>query len=232
MKYIKQFITIIIFGILLINIQSVQAQIINPPEIGNVTIEIPEKLKSPGVLFKEQSLNERLSSGHIWGNSRFSIGLWIGGDATPTRFAHQPGGNKGRIILHAEGVLLSSRDPLKHPKHYYEPPKGDPAQIQNCPICGNLLSFPKDKPLGLTGADVAWIIKTSKSIGQLESIPQTNYQNSSNNQHAASVLHLHRSLHRDLHLLRLQQVPRHGPFSSRPGKERGGRRAQDQRQEA
>jgi len=137
---------------------------------------IPEKLKSTGALFKEQSLNERLSSGHIWGNSRFSIGLWIGGDATPTRFAYQPGGNKGRIILHAEGVLLSSRDPLKHPKHYYEPPKGDPAQIQNCPICGNLLSFPKDKPLELTGADVAWIIKTNKSIGQLESIPQTNFE--------------------------------------------------------
>ena len=66
MKYIKQITTIIIFGIFLINIQSTQAQIMNPPEIGNVTIEIPEKLKSSQIMAES---NDAVNSIH----SKFSI---------------------------------------------------------------------------------------------------------------------------------------------------------------
>ena len=137
---------------------------------------IPEQLKESGALVDEE-LNKKFISGRLWGKTRFSLGLWIGGDSTPTRFAYMTGGNKGKKILNAEGILLSDRDPLKYPKSYHETPKGDPAQIQNCPICKNLLSFPRNKPnYESTDSGITWIIKTSKTIQELQSISKSNFE--------------------------------------------------------
>ena len=136
---------------------------------------IPEQLGSSSI--EDEELNEKFLSGTLWGKTRFSIGLWIGGDSTPTRFAHQKG-NKGRVILNAEGVLLSDRDELKYPRSYHEPPKGDPAQIQNCPVCKNLLSFPQNTSAQLqrTNSRITWIVKTKKSISDLKLIPKSEFQ--------------------------------------------------------
>ena len=132
---------------------------------------IPEKLKESGSIL-DPELNEKFQSGALWGKTRFSIGLWIGGDATPTRFALMKG-IKGKYILNAEGVLLSSRHPIKK-KGYYDPPKGDPAQIQNCPVCRNLLCAPQNKTNKISKkSKITWIIKTKKTIAELESIQKS-----------------------------------------------------------
>jgi hypothetical protein len=135
---------------------------------------IPDELKSHSI--NDPELNEKFISGSLWGKTRFSIGLWIGGDSTPTRFAHQKGGNKGKNILNAEGVLLSDRHSLKYPRPYNEPAKGDPAQIQNCPICNNLLAFPQNTTkFTTTTSGITWIVKTKKTISDLQSIPKSNF---------------------------------------------------------
>ncbi len=144
-------------------------------DLRRITNWIPEQLGSSSI--EDEELNEKFLSGTLWGKTRFSLGLWIGGDSTPTRFAHQKGGNKGKTILNAEGMLLSDRDALKYPRSYHEPPKGDPAQIQNCPVCKNLLSFPQNTT-NYTSAKsgITWIVKTKKTISELQSIPKSNFE--------------------------------------------------------
>lgn len=134
---------------------------------------IPEELGKSGSI-ENKLLNNKFVSGNIWGKSRFSIGLWIGGDSTPTRFAHMPGGNKGRTILNAEGMLLSSTDNIKS---YCEPPKGDPAQVLNCPMCKSLLCFPHSKTnFVFSESAITWITKTKKTINELQSIPKSKFE--------------------------------------------------------
>ena len=142
-------------------------------DLKRITNWIPEKLESNPIEDKE--LNEKFLSGSLWGKTRFSIGLWIGGDSTPIRFAYQTGGNKGRTILNAEGMLLSDRSELKN-RGYYEPPKGDPAQIQNCPICKNILAFPQNTTNDTsTTYVITWIVKTKKIVSELQSIPKSDF---------------------------------------------------------
>ena len=134
---------------------------------------IPHNLRESSSIV-DQELNDRFQSGNLWGKTRFSIGLWIGADSTPSRFAWMKG-NKGKIIPNAEWVLLSSRDSIKK-KGRSDPPKGDPAQIQNCPICKKLLCFPQNKTNKIPKeSEITWIIKTRKTNTDLESIPKQNF---------------------------------------------------------
>ena len=136
---------------------------------------IPKSIKLDSLKFENEFLNKKFLSKNLWGNSRFSIGMWIGGDATPTRFAHMPGGNKGKAILNAEGVLISKKEREKRfPRNWHEKAKGDPAQVQNCPVCNSILSLPEhdDK---LHNLKITWIIKTPKSIDALEKIKQSDF---------------------------------------------------------
>ena len=137
---------------------------------------IPKSIKLDSLKFENEDLNKKFISKDLWGDSRFSIGMWIGGDATPTRFAHMPGGNKGKAILNAEGVLISSREREKRfPRSWYEKPKGDPTQVKNCPVCNNVLSLPEhdDK---LHNLQITWVVKTPKSIDTLEKIQKSEFE--------------------------------------------------------
>tara|TARA_B100000676_G_scaffold157266_1_gene154976 strand:+ start:3501 stop:10052 length:6552 start_codon:yes stop_codon:yes gene_type:complete len=137
---------------------------------------IPKSIKLDGLKFDNESLNKKFLSKNLWGNSRFSIGMWIGGDATPTRFAHMPGGNKGKAILNAEGVLLSSKQREKtFPRNWHEKAKGDPAQVHNCPVCNNILCLPEHDEK-LDNLKITWVIKTPKSIDTLEKIKQSDFE--------------------------------------------------------
>lgn len=72
--------------------------------------------------------NCKLQDNNIWGTSRFSTGLWVGGNVTPNSL-------KGLPHLRITGAI----DALKGQKA-----EGEPAQVLNCPCCGSILAIPKD----------------------------------------------------------------------------------------
>jgi hypothetical protein len=80
--------------------------------------------------------NYQRSDHHIWGTTRFSVGLWVGGSVTPNRLKD--------IYIPNCTPLLGAISALEGKTGV----EGDPAQILNCPCCGSILAIPKD---GLTG---------------------------------------------------------------------------------
>ncbi|NEO33664.1 MAG: helicase [Symploca sp. SIO3C6] len=70
----------------------------------------------------------KLKDSNIWGSTRFSAGLWVGGSVTPNSL-------KGFPHLNISGAINA----LKGQKA-----EGEPAQILNCPCCGSILAIPKD----------------------------------------------------------------------------------------
>jgi len=80
--------------------------------------------------------NCQVGDNHIWGTTRFSVGLWVGGSVTPNRL---------------KDMYIPNSDPLLGAISALEGKtgvEGDPAQILNCPCCGAILAIPKD---GLVG---------------------------------------------------------------------------------
>ena len=74
----------------------------------------------------------RLRENNIWGTTRFSAGLWVGGNVTPNALKDKfvpPNTPIPGAIAALEG------------KRGVE---GEPAQILNCPCCGAILAVPKD----------------------------------------------------------------------------------------
>lgn len=75
-----------------------------------------------------------MTDNFIWGSSRFSAGLWVGGGVTPNRLLKTWGGD--RDIYGAVEILTGKKG------------EGEPAQVLNCPACNTLLAFselPKGK---------------------------------------------------------------------------------------
>lgn len=68
-----------------------------------------------------------LQDDFIWGGSRFSTGLWVGGSVTPNRLKRSGGET---AINGAIEILRGERG------------EGEPAQILNCPVCNSVLSVP------------------------------------------------------------------------------------------
>lgn len=66
---------------------------------------LPESLRNGTVKLADPHLIKTHEKGSLWGNHRFSIGLWIGGDATPSDFAYRKV-RHGKTLLNAEGTLL------------------------------------------------------------------------------------------------------------------------------
>lgn len=75
----------------------------------------------------------------LWGQHRFSTGLWVGYSVTPSRL-------RGNDYLHMQGALdlLESRRASSN--------KGEPAQVLDCPCCNAALAIPPDDNL----ADSEW----------------------------------------------------------------------------
>ena len=138
---------------------------------------IPKEMLEQSLTFQLDHLNKKFLSKNMWGNTRFSIGLWIGGNSTPTRFAYMKGRNRGKMILNAEGVLMPSFELKSNPdiRGYNEPPKGDPAQITACPICQNTLCLSNDEHL--LGKELTWIIQSNKNLETLSKIPKADFEN-------------------------------------------------------
>jgi len=72
----------------------------------------------------------------LWGSSRFSIGLWVGGEMTPNSLLGTITYRRNRgtwKILGAVDILRDIRGEGR----------GEPAQIINCPCCNSLISIPE-----------------------------------------------------------------------------------------
>jgi Helicase conserved C-terminal domain len=91
----------------------------------------------------------------LWGGARFSAGLWVGGGVTPNDLQ-----SIGPVPTPSGRVLyLGALDILQGAKSGYNGPNqalqnnirysrleggGEPAQVLNCPVCGEFLALPDD----------------------------------------------------------------------------------------
>ncbi|MEG4074408.1 DISARM system helicase DrmA [Microcoleus sp. Pol14C2] len=70
---------------------------------------------------------------NIWGTTRFSAGLWVGGSVTPNAL-------KDKFIKPTKTYLPGAISALAGKRGV----EGEPGQILNCPCCGSILAVPKD----------------------------------------------------------------------------------------
>ena len=115
----------------------------------------------------DQYMQERWNKNSLWGDHRFSIGMWIGNENTPKNFAHRTV-TKGKVLLNCEGALLPTWSEVAKRSDGND---AEPAQIQTCPCCGNILRLPEgqsaDEPVRMT-----WVIRSPKSFEDLMATPR------------------------------------------------------------
>lgn len=75
----------------------------------------------------------------LYGEARFSIGLWVGGGLTPNRLHSYHFRSQDKSLKKEEGAIdiLSNPAPLSKDK-------AEPAQVTTCPVCGTLLALPDE----------------------------------------------------------------------------------------
>jgi len=119
----------------------------------------------------DTALDLRSKNTNIWGESRFAIGLWVGGDLTPNVFSsYSTPTNK--VILNAQGALSPTSKSKRTVAH------GDPAQIHNCPCCHTTLAIPESESISNNDPHtLIWIIKLDRntSIDDLNKIPDSSF---------------------------------------------------------
>lgn len=125
--------------------------------------------KPDSATFYDSFLKAKHDQGVLWGASRFSLGVWIG-DLTPNRFEQQ--GTRFSDILNAHGALLPEY--ARRKAYQY---RGEPAQVMGCPCCGTVLAVPSEKETKPEKSikKLTWVIKTEKTIQELESIPDESF---------------------------------------------------------
>lgn len=93
----------------------------------------------------------------LWGDVRFSAGMWVGGNVTPNNlqfFEFPTASGQFQIVAGAldilQGVSSYGYDgPVPELQKRYRGGKrinasGDPAQVLSCPVCGACLAIPED----------------------------------------------------------------------------------------
>lgn len=120
-----------------------------------------EKISDPVLL-------KKFNDETFWGNQRFSIGLWIGNKITPKQFSMGFDTTTYENLLNCEGALL----PQWHEDRMKSKSSGDPDQIQNCPLCKNILCIPQDQKINQEFTKITWIVRLSKTKDALEKLPQ------------------------------------------------------------
>lgn len=106
-----------------------------------------------GIRVSAEELQEKISAGKVWGGRRISIGLLIGGSATPNKFR-----GEAELIL-SESSRMRSR--------------GEPSQVLNCPCCQTILAAPASNKIGLdeNAKTMHWIFSSPHSLQDLQKIP-------------------------------------------------------------
>lgn len=118
-----------------------------------------ESPKKAGLLADFPEFKNFIVDDWIWGGSRFSIGLWIGGKMTPNRL---------RPLLFTKPITPGAIDALKvysvdaNNNEWFNVREGDPAQVIQCPSCNTYLSLPKKlkDPLPNKELELYLIIRT------------------------------------------------------------------------
>ncbi|MDA8001168.1 MAG: helicase C-terminal domain-containing protein [Alphaproteobacteria bacterium] len=102
------------------------------------------------------------TGGHVWGDRRISIGLLIGGSATPNTFRGSPGRNGIKEILAGEEVRADD---------------GEPSQVLECPCCHTTLVFPtSDKTETQEPRKIHWIFRSQLGLKDLRNIPKEKFK--------------------------------------------------------
>ena len=125
--------------------------------------------------FAESDLQQLYDADKLWGNSRISIGLWIGGGITPNTFPYYKGRTSNVVALQAVGSL--ERQKIRDTVSNQINDTGQPAQLAICPCCKNILATHSLKKNIKT--KIIWLVKTSKTIQELNKIGDGKF-NSSN----------------------------------------------------
>jgi len=138
---------------------------------------LPEHAKTGSEKITDPVLLKKLEDGNFWGNQRFSLGLWIGNKTTPKVFAKQTV-YPGKKIFNCEGALLPKTDDFV--SGIIAPgERGNPDQIQNCPICKHILCIPnepnpRDKH---EFTKLTWIVRLSKNKDLVDKFTKGDFEN-------------------------------------------------------
>lgn len=102
----------------------------------------------------------------LWGDSRFSIGLWVGGNVTPNRLIDYQGFDpiRRRPVTYpgAVGSLLG-RDYLKAKRVHVVSENGEPAQVLNCPACHSILAI-STTTLAPGDHEIHWMVSSTRPL--------------------------------------------------------------------
>ncbi len=99
---------------------------------------------------------DRAPREHLWGLSRFSVGLWVGRHVTPNHMITHKYTDENKRPRESYGAIKYLKDPL------CQQISGDPAQILNCPLCNTILALPLSE-ISKT-VSLLWVIKTNLQI--------------------------------------------------------------------
>jgi hypothetical protein len=80
------------------------------------------------------------STDHLWGEARFSIGLWVGGGVTPNGLQDIEYMDRFRHVQRIPGAIS-----LLEGRHTDD---SEPAQVLSCPACAAVLALPKTTSVG------------------------------------------------------------------------------------
>jgi hypothetical protein len=76
------------------------------------------------------------TSDALWGDGRFSAGLWVGGGVTPNNLQHFDYRNRRNQVVHVPGAIEILEGGSQG--------EGEPAQVLSCPACGSILAVPPE----------------------------------------------------------------------------------------
>lgn len=101
---------------------------------------------------------------NLWGSTRFSIGLWVGGEVTPNRLIDHKGWDPHLrreirypgAVTRLRGIDIYKGTGFKIKKFA----ENEPAQILNCPACGSILAISTKPSLRPGQRKIHWLISS------------------------------------------------------------------------
>jgi len=177
---------------------------LNNGTIGWLPESLDEILKNKEYQDKYPELSEL--TGWIWGTTRFSVGLWVGGALAPNRLQTISRAPPIYGALDALKVKIST----SYGEDNVLQQTGDPAQILKCPICKNILSFPKMENYRLPQEPFSFhlmVKKENSSIANLKN-EMKKYLNSRHQSHYFEIkLHGIFKQINDVYILKIEILP-------------------------